>query len=364
MRKERILEKLRLLSEEELNRMIELYRQRIRCTPKGDELFGLPQDVLKKLEDKHHARSDENWISFVEQLPRRLTLLSRTGKELMEHAKKVYLENCYAEDNTFRVLLRSAIEYASAYKVRPMLFAGAPGCGKSHAVDVYGKMIGLPTYHVDAPLISHGSGLSGEAGSYQNASCGAVVSGMIRTGSCNYIMKVEEIDKIGHPTTQASLDDQFLKFIDQDAVCFRDNRLGFDVDASHIIVLFTANDLSKVSRPLVDRCEVIEFAPPTKDHIARVMKSSFIPKSLCDLKCMDRIVFSEDAVDYAIDHVWDSGERSFRQYQNLLSRCISAGNCRSIEKEDCIVIGCDDVKEVISAYNGGKERSSGRIGFL
>ncbi len=215
---------------------------------------------------------------------------------------------------------------------------------------------------VDIPLAAHGAGLAGESGSYKNAGCGYPVKGMCETQSCNYIMNSEELDKEERIEGRPSYSDQFLKITDQDATSFRDNRLGFDIDVSHIVYVFTANDRTRISAPMLDRCDVIEIPAPNKSEIENIVCGSVIPKTIGLHNAGSDISFSDEAIEFVFQSLWNGSDTSLRQYQNLITKCVNAANFVRICEERAIVIQKADV-EVQLRKISSPSTSKGKIGF-
>ena len=363
MTKEKIISRLSCLSEEQLNEMIDIYRKHRVRKVEGGPLFTVPKRVLEKL-DGPAFKVDKELKSLVENLPDFLRKVDEPSKAYIEKCRSIYTSRCFKDDDIGRLLVQKSVEYATSYKTKPLFLYGAPGCGKSHLCNVYSEMLGLPLYRIDAPLSVHGGGLSGENAAYQNASSGAIVKGMIATGACNYLLVTEEIDKEEIISGRVSLSDQFLKILDQDAKNFRDNRLEFNINAEHVVHIFTANDKSHVSAPLLDRCDVIEIKALTKTEISDIVRGSVIPQALEHVTERSEVSFSDEAIEFVVDSLWKRGATSLRPYQRLVDNCVSGANFKSLVDELPVNIKVCDVEPYL-INNGSVKGDSrmGRIGF-
>ncbi len=331
------------MSEAELNEIVSVYRKHKPKKVDGEEIITIPE-YLKR---SNRFRGDDELARIVENLPTRLTKMQQPTKELLEKSRRIYIEQCFLFDEIGEMFVSKVLEYASSYQTKPIILYGSPGSGKSHRAKVFASMLGLEYYQVDIPLAAHGAGLSGEAGSYKNAGCGYIAKGMCQTRSCNYLMNSEELDKEESLDGRPSYSEQFLKVTDQDATHFRDNRLGFDIDASHIVYVFTANDRTKISAPMLDRCDVIEVSAPSKREIENIVRSSVIPNTIGNYKTSTELSFSEEAIDFVFQSLWRGSDTSLRQYQNLISKCVNAANYISICEERPVIIQKSDVERQI-----------------
>ena len=341
MKKDDIINRLAQMSEKDLNEMLSVYRRHKPKMSTGQQVVTIPEHLKKPLRT---FGADSELLQIVKDFPTCLTLVEPPSKSLAEKSKQIYMDHCFCFDETGELFVQKVLEYAASYQTKPLILHGTPGCGKSHRANVLALMMGLPYERADIPLVTFGTGLSGEGGSYKNASMGIVAKGMYATKSCNYLLNSEELDKEAHLEGRPSFSDQFLKILDQDATRFRDNRLGFEIDASHIVYVFTANDKTKISTPMLDRCDVIELLPPSKMEIEGIVRGAVIPNAIKKTLSGSEISFSEDAIEYILRSLWHDQDTSIRQYQNLISRCVSAANYLCICEERPVIIQASDAE--------------------
>ncbi|AVF05104.1 hypothetical protein [Devosia sp. I507] len=60
----------------------------------------------------------------------------------------------------------------------------------------------------------------------------------------------------------------------------KDKYLQAEIDLSHVNFLLLANDLSRVARPVVDRCRVIQMQRPTAYEIVAIAKKEIDRRKL------------------------------------------------------------------------------------
>lgn len=321
------------------------------------KVYDIPENATDGME-----RSDPDLKKIVDSLPTEIILPDPPSKEYIERCKAIYIKNCFCYDRVGEILVQKALEYASTSHTRPLVLCGSPGCGKSHRAVAFAEMLGLPYVQVNIPAAASSMGLNGCAPPYK-PTVGMVVKGMIEAKSCNFVLNSEEPDKEEKYDGKPSFSDQFLKLLDQDATHFKDNRLGFPVDASYIVHVFTANDVTKMSRPMLDRCDVIEVHAPSKSEMRLIIANGVIPKTIASFNSGDRLSFSEEAVDHMLHALWRGEKTSIRQYQNLVSKCLSVANYDSISEGRAVTVEADDVKEQLSKMSVPSHVRR-RIGFV
>ncbi|MBQ9749785.1 MAG: AAA family ATPase [Clostridia bacterium] len=305
---------------------------------------------------------DPDLKKILERLPSEIILPNSPSPEFVERCKEIYIKNCFCFDAIGELLVQKALEYASSLRMRPILLHGGPGCGKTHRAGVLAEMLNLHFHLVNVPVIGNSKGIAGCAPPYKPA-LGLIGEGMIAAGYCNFLSLWDEAEKEERSPERPSFSDQFLKLVDQDSARFRDNRLGFDINASHIVHVLTANDIQKVHRPLLDRCDVIEVRPPCQKDMEAIVRGRVIPKAVALVGKKDRISFSEAAINYMLEALWEGEQTSVRRYQNFAEKCVNAANYISICEGRSVVVEVDDVKKHLEQMSIAPLAPK-RIGFV
>ncbi len=140
---------------------------------------------------------------------------------------------------------------------------------------------------------------------------GRIISAMKNCGTSNPVFVLDEIDKIGRdfkgdPSTA------LLEVLDPEQnVKFHDNYIDVDYDLSKVLFIATANDLSSVSRPLLDRMELVNISGYVTDEKEQIAIRHLLPRQLKEHGFEeDEISFTPEAVRYLIDrHTRESGVR-------------------------------------------------------
>ena len=139
--------------------------------------------------------------------------------------------------------------------------------------------------------------IRGHRKTYIGAMPGRIIEGLKNAGVNNPLMLLDEIDKISSDykgDTSAAL----LEVLDSEQnVNFVDHYIEMPVDLSHVLFIATANDLFNISRPLLDRMEIIEVGSYTANEKFHIAKEHLIKKQIkengllvSDVKFTDKVI--------------------------------------------------------------------------
>ena len=309
------------------------------------------------------ARGDEHlksWISTVNSIPTYTNPLSDINKDFLANAKKSWDEFVCGNEDVLKILLRHVVEYCKTGQTTPILLNGPPGIGKTLISKVYASMLQLPYYFISGPSASMRRGLSGDPALYTNAGPGAIVQAMITTKSGNPSICIDELDKaLGGHSGRPNFQYELLSALDESNTAFFDNYLETELDASHIPYIFTSNDKNFISRPLLDRMEIIEMKPPEKDTMLNIMQKHTLPNVLKVYDCSD-IFLEENSLEILVDELWSGGNRSCRPYKKAINQLISDAYLTSLDNKQPITISAKDVQNTAKQFT---QQLSKPIGF-
>lgn len=188
-----------------------------------------------------------------------------------------------------------------------ILLVGPPGIGKTRIANVFANSFGLPMFSIDFSSVRDEEGLSGTFRIYENSRSGCIINAMYNARTSRMLMLFNEIDKIGssHKTGAGDPTTVLLSLLDRMGLW--ENFLETVVPTDNIFAIATANDISKLSKPLLDRFIVVSLPAYTPDEKRVIWEKISHPKmlALADVAPSEftlteqakQLVFSEYAVE-------------------------------------------------------------------
>jgi ATP-dependent Lon protease len=200
----------------------------------------------------------------------------------LEHAKKILNDHHYGlEEVKERILDYLSVRFLKQDCHTPILcLLGPPGVGKTSLGKSIAECLGRTFFRISLGGVYDESEIRGHRRTYVGAMPGRFVQAVRKAGSCNPVIVIDEIDKLGM-SNRGDPSAALLEVLDPEQNNeFYDNYLGVHFDLSKVMFIATANDISGIPGPLRDRMEIIQLSGYTQEEKIQIAKTHLVGKTL------------------------------------------------------------------------------------
>ena len=306
------------------------YAERIRNLDCPDEVREKLQKELSRLRKQAFGSSEaavlRSYLDICLELP-----WGKTTDEVQDLAlaRKMLDEDHYGLEKVKERIL----EYLAVRSLSPdvrggmLCLVGPPGTGKTSIAMSIARATGRELVRVSLGGIHDEAEIRGHRKTYIGSMPGRIINGIIQAKSCNPLMVLDEIDKLGSDY-RGDPSSALLEALDPEQnSTFRDHFLEIPFDLSKVFFITTANTTDTIPRALLDRMEVIELSSYTDEEKLQIARSHLLPKQRKKhgLKA-NQLKISDDAVRSLIrGYTRESGVRQLERELAAICRKAASG---------------------------------------
>lgn len=245
----------------------------------------------------------------------------------LSRAKKILDQEHYGMEKVKERIL----EYMAVLSLRGDLKSpiiclyGPPGVGKTSLGKSIAEAMKRKYVRVSLGGLHDEAEIRGHRRTYIGAMPGRIIKSIQKAGSSNPVFILDEIDKVTQNTINGDPASALLEVLDPEQNnAFHDNFLDVDYDLSKVLFIATANNLSSIPRPLLDRMEIIEVSGYITEEKIEITKRHLIPRELKNTG-LDTIkpkpTFNKASIEKIIEqYTRESGVRQLEKQVNKALR--------------------------------------------
>lgn len=216
-----------------------------------------------------------------------------------------------------RILEHLAMLRVSGKMKSPIIcLYGPPGVGKTSLGKSIATALGRKYVRISLGGVHDEAEIRGHRRTYVGAMPGRIIKALIKAESSNPLFVLDEIDKVSDRNHNGDPQSALLEVLDPEQNnSFHDNFLDLDYDLSDVMFVATANTLSTIPRPLLDRMEIIEVEGYLAEEKKEIAKKHLIPKAHENVNFEGgKLKFSAAAIDLLVEkYTRESGVRQLEK---------------------------------------------------
>ena len=293
--------------------------------PKVEETFNKELQKLERLNPQNPDYSVElNYLQTLTNLP--------WGKQTEDkisipNAERILNREHYGLEKVKERILEhlALMQYKEGLKTPILCLYGPPGVGKTSLGKSIANALGRKYVRVSLGGVHDEAEVRGHRRTYVGAMPGRIIKGLIKAQTDNPVFVLDEIDKVSDNNYNGDPQSALLEVLDPEQnSAFHDNFLDVDYDLSKVLFIATANSLSTLPRPLLDRMEIISVDGYLTEEKREIARRHLIPRIEEGLGLLGNIKFAPAALEFIIEkYTRESGVRQLEKQLEKIYRKIA-----------------------------------------
>ena len=306
----------------------------------------------------------KNYLDTVLALP--WGIYSEENNDIAE-ARRVLDEDHYG----IKEVKERVIEYLAVHRLSGgnltniLCLVGPPGVGKTSIVASIARALGRKYVRASLGGVHDEAEIRGHRRTYIGSMPGRIIAGIKNAGTANPVFLLDEIDKLG-ADYKGDPSNALLEVLDpKQNSTYQDHYVDLPFDLSKVMFITTANSLQPLSRPLLDRMEVIELGSYLPEEKRLIATKFLIPKQIENyhLNAAD-ITITEEAIEKIITLY--TREAGVRRLEQLIGKILRKAAVAIVERSEKVKVGAENLEEYlgIPKFTDSDILKSDRIGVV
>ncbi len=314
-------------------RALEQKAEKIKMPKEAREQFNKSLEKLRRLNPQSPDYSVEySYLNLLTDLP--WGKEADTDHDFVKAEQILDSEHYGLEKVKERILEQLAVMMNTPTGRSPILcLVGAPGVGKTSLGQSIARALGRGYQRVSLGGLHDEAEIRGHRRTYIGAMPGRIIDAVKRAGSMNPVLLLDEIDKTGSDY-KGDPSSALLEVLDPEQNShFHDNYVDVDFDLSRVLFITTANTLSTIPGPLLDRMEIIDISGYLMEEKIEIARRHLIPR-LARENGFDpaEVVFTPEAITGIVEGY--TSESGVRQLEKQLAKVIRKIVLRKMRGQD------------------------------
>ena len=258
------------------------------------------------------------------EIPVRLEDGSEKCGAFMETAKKCLDDAVYGQDESKLQIMQFICSKIANPDSRGLclLLAGPPGIGKTSLIkNGIAKALGWPFQFISLGGDSDASTYTGHQLVYESSHCGKIVNSLIASKSMSTVLMFDEVDKISQTPKGEEVMNLLIHLTDPvQNGDFEDKYLsGVPIDLSKVMFVFSANDINKIEKVLLDRMLVIDLKGYDLKQKTVIAEQYLLPTALKEVNLHEKVSISKEILTKVIEE-YAKEEKGVRELKRSIEQ--------------------------------------------
>ena len=265
-----------------------------------------------------------------------------------------------------RILDYLAVRSLTRKGETPILcLVGPPGTGKTSIAKSIARALNKKYVRISLGGVHDEAEIRGHRKTYVGAMPGRIAEGIRQAGVRNPLMLLDEIDKVSSDY-KGDTASALLEVLDgEQNVNFRDHYLEVPLDLSEVLFIATANEPERISKPLLDRMEIIELSSYTENEKFHIAKQYLIRKQRKANGILKKQISIPDEVIYEIIRSY-TREAGVRDLERKIGRIMRKAARAIIEGQEKLEVRPEDLEELLgmAPYSEEEKATKPQVGIV